>query len=124
MDRTSVAAAAIDLFHNHGRGRQAKPGTAIFLGNHRRQPAGADQRIDERFGVSVLRIDVAEILVRILRTELANGVAKVLVRIGFMGQAALPSWSFRTAYQPSAVASMASPPAEFATLRMPVRANL
>jgi len=77
-----IAAAAVDFLHDHARRSQPEAGAAVFLGDHRRQPAGADQRIDEVLGIGALRVDAAEILVRELAAQVAHGVADFLVFVG------------------------------------------
>ena len=84
MDRAGIAAAAIDFFHDHGGGRQAKPGTAIFLGNHRGQPAGLHQRVDELLRVGLLLVDLAEVFIGELPAQAAQGVPDFLVVIDFV----------------------------------------
>jgi hypothetical protein len=82
LNRGRVAAAAIDLLHDHARRGQPEAGATVVFGNHRRQPAGAEQRIDESLGIGALLVDPAEILVGELAAKVANGVADFLVFVG------------------------------------------
>ena len=84
VHRAGVAARAVDLFHDHRRRGQAEAGAAVLLGDHRGQPAGFHQRIDELLRVGLLFVDLAEVLVGELAAQVAHGVADVLVLVGFV----------------------------------------
>ena len=56
-----------------------RPGAAVLLGNHRGQPAGLHQRIDELLRVGLLLVDLAEVLVGELAAQVAHGVADLLM---------------------------------------------
>ena len=77
MAGAAVAAAAVDLFHDHRGLGHRQAGTTVLLGNQRRHPAGLGQRVDEFLGVAAHFVDLAEVLVGKLRTQVAHGVADV-----------------------------------------------
>ncbi|KFB70344.1 MAG: hypothetical protein AW09_004570 [Candidatus Accumulibacter phosphatis] len=79
MHGAGIATATVDLFHDHARRGQPQAGAAVLLGNHCRQPASTDQRGGEGLGISALLVDPAEILVREVAAEVADGVANLLV---------------------------------------------
>ena len=62
MASAGIAAAAIDLFHDHRGLGQAETGAAIVLRNQRGQPAGLRERIDELLRVRALRVDLSVVL--------------------------------------------------------------
>ena len=78
---TGVSAVAVDFFHDDRRLGQAQPRAAILLGNQRGKPPGVRQRVDEFLRVTPRFIDLAEVLVGELRTEVADGVADILVEV-------------------------------------------
>ena len=81
MAGAGVAAAAVDLFHDHRGFRQAQARTAVFLGNQRRQPAGLGERIDAGFRVGAVVID----LLPIGRVELVADGAYAIADVGMQG---------------------------------------
>jgi hypothetical protein len=76
-----IAAAAVDLFHDHRGLGEAEARAAVLLRDQRRQPAGLGQRIDEGLGVAALLVDLAEVLGRKLGAEVAHRIADVLVGV-------------------------------------------
>ena len=73
----AIAAGALDLFEDRGRGGQFQPGAAIFLGDQHREIAGLGQRIDEVFGVGHLAVELAPVFAGELRAQFGDGVADV-----------------------------------------------
>ena len=73
----AIAAGALDLFQDRGRGRQFQPGAAIFLGDQHREIAGLRQRIDEGGGVGHLAVELAPVFAGELGAELGDRVADV-----------------------------------------------
>ena len=58
-----IAAAAVDLFHDHRGLGQAQPGAAVFGGNQRGQPARAGERGDKLLWVGAGCIDLAVVFI-------------------------------------------------------------
>ena len=56
-----VAAAAVDFLQDHRGLGQAQTGTAVLLRDHRREPAGVGQGLDEGLGKTALLIDAAPV---------------------------------------------------------------
>ena len=86
-----IAAAAVDLFHDHRGFGEAQARAAVLGRNHRSEPAGPGQRIDERLGVGTLLIELAVVLVRELRAQRAHRIAQIWVAVagGFQHRAVL-----------------------------------
>src|SRR5256885_14091323 len=55
-----VAAAAVDLFHDHAGLGQAQARAAVLLRDQRGQPAGLGQRVHEGLGIGALLVDLAD----------------------------------------------------------------
>ncbi len=79
---TRVAAAAVHLFHDDRGFRQPQTRATVFLGDHRRKPALAGQRIDEFLGVGFVFAELAMIFRRELCTKRAQGIAQVAMGVG------------------------------------------
>jgi hypothetical protein len=77
MTGARIAAAAVDLFHDHRGLDQAQPRAAVFLRNERGHPAGTRQGIDEGFRVGAGGINLAEVFVGILGAQGAYRVADI-----------------------------------------------
>ncbi len=56
-----VAAAAVDFLKDHRGFGQAQAGTAVLLGDHRRQPASVGQGLDEGFGEAFFFVDLTPV---------------------------------------------------------------
>ncbi|CAM2153002.1 hypothetical protein PT2222_20033 [Paraburkholderia tropica] len=80
--RARVAAAAVDLFHDHRRFGEAESRAAVLLRNQRGEPARLRERVDEGFGIAARFVDLAVIFVRKLAAQIADGFANVLELIG------------------------------------------
>src|SRR5256885_1120219 len=50
VTRARIAAAAIDLLHDHRGFRQAEAGAAVFLRDQRGEPARLGERVDDASG--------------------------------------------------------------------------
>ena len=77
-----VAAAAVDLLHDHRGFRQAQAGAAVFLRDQRGEPSRLRERVDECFGIRARFVELAEIRVGKVRAERAHGLANLRVTIG------------------------------------------
>ena len=73
----AVAAGALDLLEDRGRGRQRQPGAAIFLGDQHREIAGLGQRVDELGRIGPLAVELAPVFAGELGAELGDRVADV-----------------------------------------------
>ena len=58
------------------------PEPPYSCGNERGEPACLRQRVDERFRIAPLLVDAAKIVGGVLRAEIPNRVADVLMRVG------------------------------------------
>jgi hypothetical protein len=77
MAAAAIAACALDLLEDRGRGRQFQPGAAIFLGDQHREVTGLRQRIDESGWIGHLAVELAPIFAGELRAEFCNGFADI-----------------------------------------------
>ena len=72
---------AVDLFQDDRRLGEAEARAAVFLGNQRGEPAGLGQRLDERFRIAALLVDLAEVVRGEMRAEIPDRVAHVLMHV-------------------------------------------
>ena len=79
----AIAAGALDLFEDRGRGRQFQPGAAIFFRDQHREIAGFGQRIDEGLRVGHLAVELAPVFAGELRAKFGDGVADVGIVVLF-----------------------------------------
>ena len=77
MAAAAIAAGALDLFEDRGRGRERQPGAAIFLGDQGREIAGLGQRIDELGRIGHLAVELAPVFAGELGAELRDRVADI-----------------------------------------------
>jgi hypothetical protein len=61
-----------------------RAGSAVFLGNHRSQPASFHQSVDKLLRIGFFFVDVTKVFVWILTAQLANCITNFLVLIGFV----------------------------------------
>src|SRR6185295_1164213 len=82
MAGAGITPGAIDLFHDHRGLGQPQAGASVLLRNHRGEPAGLRQRIDECFRVAALLVHLAVVLVGKAGAQRAHAFAHVLVFFG------------------------------------------
>ena len=80
--RAGVAAAVVDFLEDDRRLADAEAGTAVGLGNQRRQIPGAGQGLDECIGVGAGRVEAAPVTVRKGRAQVADRLPQILVKFG------------------------------------------
>jgi hypothetical protein len=76
-----IAAAVVDLLHDHRCLGEAETRAAVFLRDQRGEPAGFRQRVDEGLGVAALLVDLAEVGAGKLLAQIADRVADVLIGV-------------------------------------------
>src|SRR5215207_9179074 len=65
----AVAAGALHLLEDRGRGRKRQPRAAVFLRDQHREVAGLGERVHEFARVAVLAIELAPVFARELRAK-------------------------------------------------------
>ena len=85
--RARVAAAPVDLLHDHRRFGEPQPRPAVLGGNHGRQPARARQRGDELVRIAAPVVDFTEVGVGIRAAQRADGLAQFGVAVVLRGHA-------------------------------------
>lgn len=83
VDSAGIAAAAVHFFEDHRGFGQAQARPAVLHRNHRRQPAGVGQSLDEGFREALFFINLAPVSSIELGTQgahaFADGVQFVVV---------------------------------------------